>query len=144
SRRPNGPTRHSRPSCSNRASSRCSATDRTARTSICATSSPSGARWSRRFRGRERVKELHGATASDATARTFMGRAVTRLEDHTLLRGAGRFIDDIVLPGLLHACFVRSPVAHARLTGIDTDKARALPGVRAVLTYRDLRPHLHC
>ena len=73
-----------------------------------------------------------------------MGRAVTRLEDHTLLRGAGRFIDDIVLPGLLHACFVRSPVAHGRLTGIDVEKARALPGVRAVLTYRDLRPHLTC
>jgi carbon-monoxide dehydrogenase large subunit len=90
------------------------------------------------------VKELHGATASDATARTFMGRAVTRLEDHTLLRGAGRFIDDIALPGLLHACFVRSPVAHARLTAIDTDKARAVPGARAVLTYRDLRPHLTC
>jgi aerobic carbon-monoxide dehydrogenase large subunit len=90
------------------------------------------------------VKELHGATAGDGTARTFMGRAVTRLEDHTLLRGAGHFIDDIALPGLLHACFVRSPVAHARLTGIDADKARALPGVRAVLTYRDLRPHLTC
>jgi carbon-monoxide dehydrogenase large subunit len=75
---------------------------------------------------------------------TFMGRAVARLEDNTLLRGAGRFIDDIVLPGLLHACFVRSPVAHARLTGIDTDKARAMPGVRAVLTYRDLRAHLTC
>jgi carbon-monoxide dehydrogenase large subunit len=90
------------------------------------------------------VKELHGVTASDDKARTFMGRAVTRLEDHTLLRGAGRFIDDIALPGLLHACFVRSPVAHARLTGIDMDKARAMPGVWAVLTYRDLRPHLTC
>src|SRR5262245_40108053 len=115
--------------------------DRTARTSTCGTSSPSGVPWSKRFRGRERGKELNGATASDNTVRSFMGRAVTRLEDHTLLRGAGRFIDDIVLPGLLHACFVRSPVAHARLTGIDADKARALPGVRAVLTYRDLRSH---
>jgi aerobic carbon-monoxide dehydrogenase large subunit len=75
---------------------------------------------------------------------TFMGRPVTRLEDNTLLRGAGRFIDDIALPGLLHACFVRSPVAHARLTRIDIDKARATPGVRAVLSYRDLRPHLTC
>src|SRR5262245_10933846 len=101
-------------------------------------SSPSGARWSRRFRGRERVKEMHGATAGTDATRTVMGRAVTRLEDNTLLRGAGRFIDDIVLPGLLHACFVRSPVAHARLTGIDVEKARSAPGVRAVLTYRDL------
>jgi carbon-monoxide dehydrogenase large subunit len=89
------------------------------------------------------VKELQRATGDNDT-RTFMGRAVARLEDNTLLRGAGRFIDDIVLPGLLHACFVRSPVAHARLTSIDAENARALPGVRAVLTYHDLRPHLTC
>ncbi len=44
------------------------------------------------------------------------------------------------LPGLLHAVFVRSPVAHARITSIDTAAAKALPGVRAVFTYRDLRP----
>src|SRR5215510_1423983 len=75
---------------------------------------------------------------------TWMGRAVTRLEDGNLLRGVGRFIDDIELPDLLHACFVRSPVAHARLTGIDVARAHASPGVRAVLTYRDLRPHLTC
>jgi CO/xanthine dehydrogenase Mo-binding subunit len=49
------------------------------------------------------VKELHGTTTGNDAVRTFMGRAVTRLEDHALLRGAGRFIDDIVLPGLLHA-----------------------------------------
>jgi len=61
----------------------------------------------------------------DAEAARWMGRAVTRLEDSNLLRGAGRFIDDIELPGLLHACFVRSPVAHARLTGIDVARARA-------------------
>ncbi len=61
-----------------------------------------------------------------------------------LLRGAGRFVDDIELPGLLHAAFVRSPVAHALLRGIDAARARALPGVRAVLTYRDLRPLLTC
>src|SRR5262245_42106383 len=69
----------------------------------------------------------------------WMGRALPRLEDATLLRGAGRFVDDIALPGLLHACFVRSPVAHARLHRIDTDKARALPGVHGVLNYQ----HLH-
>src|SRR5690348_4872785 len=97
----------------------------TAPTSTCGTNSRSGAPWSRRSRGRERVKELHGTTAGSDTARTFMGRAVARVEDNTLLRGAGRFIDDIVLPGLLHACFVRSPVAHARLTNIDAEKARA-------------------
>src|SRR5262249_13497829 len=66
-------------------------------------------------------------------------RPALRIEDATLLRGRGRFVDDIALPDLLHACFVRSPVAHARLNGIDTSAARALPGIRAVFTYRDLR-----
>src|SRR5262245_4757280 len=75
-------------------------------------------------------------------APTWIGRAVPRLEDASLLRGAGRFIDDIALADLLHAYFVRSPVAHARLRNIDTDKARTLAGVRAVLTYKDLRPLL--
>jgi carbon-monoxide dehydrogenase large subunit len=78
------------------------------------------------------------------TAGIFAGRPVLRLEDRNLLRGAGRFIDDLELPGLLHATFVRSPLAHALLRGIDAGKARALPGVRAVLTYGDLRPLLCC
>src|SRR4051794_41146871 len=74
----------------------------------------------------------------------WIGRPIARLEDANLLHGRGRFIDDIDLPGLLHACFVRSQVAHARLNGIDAAQARALPGVHAVLTYRDLRPSLTC
>src|SRR4051812_7005927 len=74
----------------------------------------------------------------------WMGRSVPRLEDASLLRGRGRFVDDIELPGLLHAVFVRSPVAHALLKGVDGERARSLPGVRAVLTYRDLRPLLTC
>jgi len=90
------------------------------------------------------VTDERGATSKGEAARTFMGRAVTRLEDNTLLRGAGRFVDDIALPGLLHACFVRSPVAHARLNGLDAAPARACPGVHAVLTYRDLRARLTC
>src|SRR5207237_2401085 len=54
-------------------------------------------------------------------------------EDDRLLRGAGRFTDDIG-EGALEACFVRSPYAHARIAGIDTAAARALPGVHAVYT----------
>lgn len=73
-----------------------------------------------------------------------MGRSVLRLEDASLLRGRGRFVDDIEIPGLLHAVFVRSPIAHALLKGIDRERARSLPGVRAVLTYRNLRPLLTC
>src|SRR5215203_3478299 len=80
---------------------------------------------------------------SDAAA-GWMGRSVRRLEDTTLLRGRGRFVDDIELPGLLHAVFVRSPVAHALLKGVDAASARRLAGVRAVLTYQDLRPLVTC
>ena len=76
------------------------------------------------------------------TSGAWMGRPVQRLEDVTLLGGAGRFVDDIELPGLLHASLVRSPVAHGRLRGVDAAQARQLPGVHAVLAYRDLRPHL--
>jgi aerobic carbon-monoxide dehydrogenase large subunit len=67
-----------------------------------------------------------------------------RVEDAPLLRGRGRFVDDIRLPGMLHAAFVRSPYAHARLTRIEMAPARSLPGVRAVFTYAQLRPHLAC
>ncbi|MEL0110767.1 MAG: hypothetical protein VW835_03445, partial [Rickettsiales bacterium] len=57
-----------------------------------------------------------------------------RLEDPALLRGGGRFIDDIVRPGMLEAAFVRSPYGHAAIAGIDSTAAAALPGVHAVLT----------
>ena len=73
-----------------------------------------------------------------------IGQRMLRVEDGPLLRGQGRFVDDIRLPGMLHAAFFRSPFAHAKLTRIDVTKARALPGVRAVFTYDDLRPHLTC
>ena len=74
----------------------------------------------------------------------MIGRPIHRVEDARLLRGAGRFVDDIELPNLMDAHFVRSPVAHARLRGVDATKARAVPGVRAVLSYGDLRPILSC
>ncbi len=65
--------------------------------------------------------------------------ALLRVEDAPLLRGVGRYLDDIDLPGQAHACFVRSPVAHARLLGLDLAAALAMPGVVAVLTHSDLR-----
>ena len=52
--------------------------------------------------------------------------------------GAGRFVDDIALPGALHACFVRSPHGHAKIRSIDATAALAMPGVHAVLTAADL------
>ncbi len=75
------------------------------------------------------------------TEKIFGGR-VKRVEDPRLLRGQGRFIDDIRLPNMAHAAFVRSPFAHARLTGIDKSAAEAMDGVIAVYGFNDLRPHL--
>ena len=72
----------------------------------------------------------------------MFGRRIKRIEDPALLRGEGRFADDFHLPGMLHAHFVRSPYAHARIDGIDTTAARGLPGVHAVYTIEDLAPHL--
>src|SRR5215813_12553625 len=77
-------------------------------------------------------------------ASALLGRSVPRLEDAKLLRGAGRFVDDLDLPGLLHATFIRSPIAHGRIRRVDAAKARALPGVCAVLTHGELRPVLAC
>jgi carbon-monoxide dehydrogenase large subunit len=65
-----------------------------------------------------------------------------RVEDGPLLRGAGRFVDDIELPRMLHIAFVRSPIDHAVIRGIEVLAAQNLPGVRAVLKYADLRPLL--
>src|SRR5215218_5365642 len=67
---------------------------------------------------------------------------MTRVEDAPLLRGQGRFVDDLDIPGALHVAFLRSPVAHGRLKGIDGSPAKALAGVHAVLTFADLRPCL--
>ena len=61
-----------------------------------------------------------------------------RKEDARLLTGKGRYIDDIEVPHALHACFVRSPHAHARILAIDTQAALALEGVVAIYTGKDL------
>jgi len=68
----------------------------------------------------------------------YFGAAVRRREDPRFLRGEGRFVDDVTLPGLLHAACVRSPHAHARIRSIDAAPARAMPGVAAVFTHADL------
>ena len=70
------------------------------------------------------------------------GARVLRLEDPVLLTGRGRFVADINLPGMLHACFVRSPHAHARIRAVDASAARTMPGVHAVLTAHDLPQRL--
>ena len=68
-----------------------------------------------------------------------IGQSVLRREDPRLLRGQGRFFDDLKLADQLHAAIVRSPHAHADITGIDTLAALQMPGVHAVLTGADYR-----
>src|SRR2546425_6707224 len=67
-----------------------------------------------------------------------IGLSVNRREDRRLLLGRGHYVDDVRLPHLCHAAIVRSPHAHARIVGVDTRRATALPGVLAVLTIADL------
>src|SRR5262245_21610485 len=67
-----------------------------------------------------------------------MGASVKRKEDPAFLRGEGRYVDDIRLPGMLHAAFVRSIYAHARIGRIDKAAALAVPGVYAVIVFADL------
>ena len=75
--------------------------------------------------------------AGDADRPIGYGR-IQRKEDPRFVRGKGHYVDDIVLPGMLHGAILRSPVAHARLVSIDTSRALAHPGVVAVITGQDL------
>ena len=68
-----------------------------------------------------------------------IGQGVPRFEDPRLLRGGGRYVDDIVLPGMAFGFVLRSPHAHARIRGINTAAAKAASGVLAVLTGADWR-----
>lgn len=77
----------------------------------------------------ERVEKLQG-----------MGCKRKRVEDVRFTQGKGSYVDDLKLPGMLFGDFVRSPHAHARIISIDTSRAKALPGVIAVLTAADLKP----
>ncbi|HET8627913.1 MAG TPA: molybdopterin cofactor-binding domain-containing protein [Thermomicrobiales bacterium] len=76
----------------------------------------------------------------------YVGRSVRRVGDRRLVTGAGQYVDDVHLPGTLHAAFVRSPHGHALIRGVDASAALALPGVVAVYTGEDvarfLRPQV--
>src|SRR5580700_5852670 len=75
---------------------------------------------------------------AEIVAERYTGASIKRSEDPRILTGAGRYVDDIKLPGILHAAFVRSPMAHARVRSVDVSAARALPGVVAVYTGAEL------
>ena len=91
---------------------------------------------SRRQRG-------HGAAARVVHRPTpLVGQPIRRVEDAKFLTGKGSYAGDIKVAGMLHACFVRSTFAHARISKIDTADALALPGVVAVFTGADLEGHV--
>ncbi|HJU46902.1 MAG TPA: xanthine dehydrogenase family protein molybdopterin-binding subunit [Gaiellaceae bacterium] len=68
----------------------------------------------------------------------LVGGSVERREDARILSGRSQYVDDVALPGMLHAAFVRSPLAHAEILSVDAEEARGLPGVVAVLLAQDL------
>ena len=72
-----------------------------------------------------------------ATAKLF-GASIKRREDPRFITGKGNYTDDVKLPGMTYAAFVRSPHAHARIRSIDVGKAKAHPGVVAVFTGKDM------
>jgi carbon-monoxide dehydrogenase large subunit len=71
-------------------------------------------------------------------AERYTGASIKRSEDPRILTGAGRYVDDIKLPGMLHAAYVRSPMAHARVLSVDVSAARELPGVVAAFTGAEM------
>ncbi len=73
-------------------------------------------------------------TALDEVKIGGLGASRRRVEDARFVRGRGNYVDDVVLPGMLHMEILRSPLAHARIKSIDTSAAWAIPGVKLVLT----------
>ncbi len=79
----------------------------------------------------------------EAIAGRLVGTRVRRVEDPRLLTGTGRYVDDVTVPGMLHATFVRSPTAHALIRGVDVEAARRHPGVVGVYTGADMQALTH-
>jgi aerobic carbon-monoxide dehydrogenase large subunit len=75
---------------------------------------------------------------TDRRDAAFVGRSIPRREDRRLLTGRGQFIADLALPGMLHAVFVRSPIAHARIRAVDLSRAASAPGVVYALSGIEL------
>src|SRR5262245_34836075 len=79
--------------------------------------------------------------APESAQNIGIGQAIVRKEDATLVRGEGRYTDDISLPNQAHAVMVRSTQAHGTIRSIDTAAAHDMPGVLAVLTGADLKDY---
>src|SRR5262249_47232392 len=89
-----------------------------------------------------RPEARHGGSAMSDPRPRYVGQSLPRREDRRLLTGRGQFIADLVLPGMLHAVFVRSQVAHARIRKVDLARAAAAPGVAYVLDGAELQRRL--
>ncbi|MER3484471.1 MAG: carbon monoxide dehydrogenase, partial [Meiothermus sp.] len=68
----------------------------------------------------------------------LMGKAMKRVEDPRFITGTGNYTDDLSVPGMVHAAMVRSPYAHAKINGINVEAAKAIPGVLAVITGKEM------
>jgi len=75
-------------------------------------------------------------------ASKLLGAHVKRKEDPRLITGTSQYVGDIAMPGLQHVAFVRSPHAHARVRGVKAGAALKRPGVVAVVTGQELKPHV--
>ena len=90
------------------------------------------------------MNDMTPTSAERAEKLQGMGCKRKRVEDIRFVQGKGNYVDDLKLPGMLYGDFMRSPHAHARIKKIDTSKAKAVPGVLAVLTAAELKPlNLH-
>src|SRR5438876_2348913 len=86
---------------------------------------------------RHRIRGRQTGQAETMTAppiSRYFGKPIKRVEDPRLIKGVATYVDDITLPGMLHAAIVRSPYAHARINSIKSGAAKALPGVVGVFT----------
>ena len=79
---------------------------------------------------------------ADKKPKSYIGRALKRVEDPRLIKGIATYVDDMRLPGMLHVALLRSPYAHAKIIGIKTDAAKALAGVVGVFTGADVNDQL--
>ncbi|NLE81937.1 MAG: carbon monoxide dehydrogenase, partial [Rhodococcus sp.] len=84
------------------------------------------------------VQETENPATADNDHKPCGHGRMLRKEDPRFIRGQGHYVDDVQLPGMLHLAVLRSPVAHARINGIDTSAALAHPRVKAVITGTDL------
>src|SRR2546428_9622781 len=80
--------------------------------------------------------------ATETKPKQYVGQPLKRVEDPRLIKGIATYVDDLKLSGLLHAAFVRSPHAHARILSVKTDAAKALPGVVGVFTGADVNDQI--